>query len=137
MDRREEEIHSEHDAIQGKLQTRPDSWKNPPAPGGAQSPQRPGMTPDRSTVPGHFSARVAKATTRRRPLNQYATAEEIVRVFKQAPDDQLTPKHFEQATASYEELRKAYPWELPPMRPALPAVEPGDEPEALPAASAG
>lgn len=110
--------------------------KSPPAPGALQSPQHPGMTPDRSTIPGHFGSRVPRATTKRRPLTQYGTAEEVLRVFKKVPEDQLTPKHFEQATAAYEELRKAYPWELPPMRPALPAVDSGDVPAELPAESA-
>lgn len=109
--------------------------KSPPAPGASVSPQRPGMTPDRSTIPGYFTARVPRATTKRRPLTQYGTAEEIMRVFKKAPEEQITPKHFEQATASFEELRKAYPWELPPARPAQLAVAPGEQPEALPVAS--
>lgn len=127
----ERKIHIEHDLIQGEITTRANSWKNPPAPGGAESPHRPGMVPDRSSVPGHFSARVDKATTKQRPLSQYGTAEEILRVFKQVPEEQLKAADFEQAPASLEEMRKAYPWELPPTRPAVPAVA-GETPAALP-----
>jgi hypothetical protein len=105
--------------------------KSPPAPGASVSPQRPGMTPDRSTIPGKFSTNVPRATTKRRPLVQYGTAEEIMKVFKRQPEDKIEPKDFEQATASYEELRKAYPWEIPPVRPAQPAIAGGDAPQAL------
>jgi hypothetical protein len=110
-----------------------DRRKSPPAPGASASPQKPGMTPDRSSVPGHFSTRVAPPLTKRRPLTQYGTAEEIMKVFKKVPEEQVTAKSFEQATASYEELRKAYPWELPPVRPSQPAIAAGESPEALPA----
>lgn len=132
MDGSERKIHVEHDVTQGDLTTRPDTWKNPPAPGAAESPQRPGMVPDRSSVPGHFSTRVGKPAIKRRPLTQYATAEEVLKVYKQLPEDQIKPEHFEQAPASLEEMRKAYPWELPPVRPAQPAVAAGEAPEALP-----
>jgi hypothetical protein len=106
--------------------------KSPPAPGASVSPQRPGMTPDRSTIPGKFSTQVSRPGTKRRPLTQYGTAEEIMKVFKKVPEDQIASKNFEQATASYEELRKAYPWELPPVRPAQPAITAGESPESLP-----
>lgn len=105
--------------------------KSPPAPGASVSPQRPGMTPDRSTIPGKFSTHVSRPSTKRRPLTQYGTAEEIMKVYKKVPEEQVAPKNFEQATASYEELRKAYPWELPPARPAQPAIAAGETPEAL------
>lgn len=120
--RTDAEIRSTNDSV------RP---KSPPAPGASVSPQRPGMTPDRSTIPGKFSTSVPRATGKRRPLVQYGTAEEIMAVYKRRPDDQIEPKDFEQATASFEELRKAYPWEIPPVRPAQPAIAGGDAPEAL------
>lgn len=118
-----------------KIRNTRDSFrpKSPPAPGASISPQKPGRTPDQSVVPGHVNTRVPKPATKRRPLTQYGTAEEIMRVFKRVPEDQITPRHFEQATASYEELRKAYPWELPPARPAQPAIAAGETQEALPA----
>lgn len=91
--------------------------KSPPAPGAVASPQIPGEVPDHSTVPGHFSTRVARPTGRvRRPLTQYGTAEEIMHVFP-APEEEPDKSEFEQATASVEELRKAYPWQLPPVGP--------------------
>jgi len=109
--------------------------KSPKAPGAAASPQMPGQVPDRSTVPGHFSTRVARPVGRvRRPLTQYETAEEIMHVFP-APNEEPDKSEFEQATASVEELRKAYPWQLPPDGPtAVFALDQGvsPEPPALP-----
>jgi hypothetical protein len=99
------------------------------------SPQIPGQVPDRSTVPGHFSTRVARpAGPVRRPLTQYGTAQEIMHVFP-APNEEPDKSEFEQATASVEELRKAYPWQLPPDGPtAVFALDQGvaAEPPALP-----
>ncbi|HEY7032918.1 MAG TPA: hypothetical protein VH482_16355 [Thermomicrobiales bacterium] len=109
--------------------------KSPPAPGAVASPQIPGQVPDRSTVPGHFSTRVARpAGPVRRPLTQYGTAQEIMHVFP-APNEEPDKSEFEQATASVEELRKAYPWQLPPDGPtAVFALDQGvaAEPPALP-----
>ena len=109
--------------------------KPPKAPGATASPQIPGQVPDRSTVPGHFSTRVARPVGRvRRPLTQYETAEEIMHVFP-APNEEPQPAEFEQATASVEELRKAYPWQLPPEGPTpVFALDQGvaAEPPALP-----
>jgi hypothetical protein len=91
--------------------------KSPSAPGAAASPQMPGQVPDRSTVPGHSAARVPRAVGPiRRPLTQYGTAQEIMHVYP-APDDDPQPAEFEQSPASLEELRKAYPWQLPPLGP--------------------
>jgi hypothetical protein len=73
-----------------------------------------------------------------RPLTQYGTAEEIMDVFP-APDDEAEKAEFEQATASVEELRKAYPWQLPPEGPtAVFALDQGvaTAPPALPVAPA-
>jgi hypothetical protein len=124
----------------GKL-TRPERSygrpRSPKAPGAAASPQMPGQVPDRSTVPGHFSTRVPRpAGPVRRPLTQYGTAEEIMHVFP-APNEEPEKAEFEQATASVEELRKAYPWQLPPEGPTpVFALDQGvsPEPPALPAA---
>jgi hypothetical protein len=89
------------------------------------------MVPDRSTVPGRFSERVSPPTTKRRPLSQYGTAEELLAVFKQQPEANIEPKDFEQAPASFEEVRKAQLWELPPVRPADRALATGEAPVAL------
>lgn len=87
------------------------------APGAVSSPQMPGQVPDRSTVPGHFSTRVAPpAAPVRRPLTQYGTAQEIMHVYP-APNEEPEIAEFEQATAALEELRKAYPWQRTPKRP--------------------
>jgi hypothetical protein len=109
--------------------TRP---KLPPAPGASVSPQHPGDTPDRSGVPGYTNTGVPRPETKRRPLSQYGTAEEVMRVYKRVPEEEIKASHFEQASSSDEEQRKAYPWLLTPIRPATPAVAAGEEAEALP-----
>jgi hypothetical protein len=131
----DQQLGREPDSEDARVRTTADAVKpkSPPAPGARLSPQQPGMTPDRSSVPGHVDKPVGRPASKRRPLTQYGTAEEIMRVFKKTPEEQLEPGHFEQATASYEELRKAYPRELPPVRPARPTLAAGEEPAALPA----
>ena len=106
--------------------------KQPPAPGASVSPQHPGMAPDQSSTPGHTNTNVPPATSLRRPLTQYGTAQEIMRVFSKVPEGQIQPGDFEQATASFEELRKADPALMPPVRPARPALAEGEAPAALP-----
>lgn len=90
---------------------------SPRTPGGSRSPQHPGATPDRSTIPGHGALPVARPGEVRRPLTQYATAQEIMGVYAPAPGEAMDPSRFEQATASYEEMRKAYPAQATPTRP--------------------
>ena len=107
--------------------------KSPGSPGGNVSPQRPGMTPDRSNIPGFFSTRVPKATGKQRPLSQYGTAEEIMQVFTRVPDAEMKPEDFEQANASFEEVRKGNLALLPPKRPAQPAIAAPVSQEAIPA----
>src|SRR3954462_8742217 len=87
------------------LERRDDTPKAPPAPGAAKSPQQPGMVPDHSTIPGHFSERVNRATGKRRPLSQYGSAEELTLVYKQKSEEELVSTDFEQAPASFEETR--------------------------------
>ena len=102
-----------------------------PAPGAYASPQEPGQVPDRSTVPGHHSTRVPKPRHLYRPLTQYGTAEEIMRTFRRHGDE-ITPEQFEQATATFDELRKALPADLPPFRPAPGYLPAGTEAPQLP-----
>ena len=89
----------------------------PEAPGAVDSPQIPGQVPDRSTIPGQFRTRVEAAPNAPRPLTEYQTAQRIMHVYAAAPGEERNPTRFEQATASFEELRKANPALLPPARP--------------------
>lgn len=88
------------------------------APGGIFSPQVPGARPDRSNIPGHGGLPVPPAAVVHRPLTQYGTAQEIMGVYAPKPGEAMDPARFEQATATWEEVRKAYPAQLPPQRPA-------------------
>ena len=81
----------------------------PVTPGAVRSPQHPGQVPDRSTVPGHHAAPLGRPAHIRRPLTEYGTAQRIMHVYAAAPGQEDDPARFEQATASYEEIRKAYP----------------------------
>jgi hypothetical protein len=90
----------------------------PPAPGAVESPQMPGEVPDRSTIPGHRLQRMPHVSSVARPQIEAGTAQGIMSVFLVPPERANDPKRFEQATASYEEIRKAYPAQLPPTRPA-------------------
>ncbi|MFL5759048.1 MAG: hypothetical protein ACJ789_04875 [Thermomicrobiales bacterium] len=104
-----------------------------PAPGARRSPQIPGQVPDRSTVPGFHSTQVPKPTSVMRPLTQYQTAEEISKRFRKYPAGQIKPEQFEQADASFEELRKAIPADNPPVRPKRGYIlDAGEEAAALP-----
>ena len=101
-------------------------------PGGLLAPSRPGQTPDRSTVPGHGQLPVPPAGAKVRPLSQYGSAQEIIQVYTPGANGEWDKSDFEQFTASYEELRKANPADLPPDRPAVPATiiaEVDDTPE--------
>ncbi len=103
----------------------------PPSPGGTTSSKLPGMRPDRSTVPGHFSTRLSRPKSVRRPLTQYGTAEEIMSVFRRKPESQMISTDFEQAPASLEEMRKAIAADVPPTRPMPPALPSAPAPAAL------
>jgi hypothetical protein len=113
--------------------------KPPEAPGASHSPQRPGETPDWSDIPGEkvaISPPIEGVPLR--PLTQYGTAQEIANVFP-APTEDAEPSDFEQAPAAFQESRKAYPWQLPPVRPtSVFALDQGvaEEPPALPGAEA-
>lgn len=102
-----------------------------PRAGARSSPQIPGQTIDQFSVPGHTNYRVARTTTVRRPLTQFGTAQEIMGVYAPKPGQENDPARFEQASASYEELRKADPALLTPIRPL-----PGYDLKAVPATSA-
>lgn len=89
----------------------------PKSPGAFKSPQRPGQTPDRSTIPGHHHVQAPTPLGAPiRPAVQYLTAQELANAMP-VPDEPATIGDFEQAPASFEEQRKAYPWQTPPRRP--------------------
>lgn len=89
----------------------------PKSPGAWKSPQRPGQTPDRSTVPGHYSVQAPPPLGAPiRPAAQYLTAQELSNAMP-VPDEPADPSDFEQAPSAFEENRKAYPWQTPPRRP--------------------
>lgn len=90
---------------------------SPTTPGGSISPQVPGARPDRSNIPGHNQLPVPPTPGVRRPLTQYGTAQEIMEVYAPKRGEAMEPARFEQATASWEEVRKAYPAQLPAQRP--------------------
>ena len=68
-------------------------------------------------MPGQYARRVPRATSVRRPLTEYGTAQAIMNVFAAKPGQENEPSRFEQATASNEDRRKAYPARPPPPRP--------------------
>ncbi len=88
-----------------------------PTPGGGRSPQRPGQTPDRSSIPGERRDRSPRVTSLLRPISQYGTAEEIMQVFRPHDGVIWVKEDFEQTSASNEEMRKANPADLTPIRP--------------------
>lgn len=90
----------------------------PAAPGAVDSPQEPGQVPDRSTVPTQDQLPVPPDSIERRPLTEYGTAQRIMHVYAAESGQEDDPARFEQATASYEEMRKAYPALEMPARPA-------------------
>jgi hypothetical protein len=103
-------------------------------PGAGRSPQMPGQVPDRSGVPGHGQLPVPPTAGPIRPLSQFGTAQEILGVYApdpSQPGQETDPARFEQATAAFEELRKADPALLTPIRPL-----PGYDLDATPALTA-
>ena len=106
------------------------------APGASGSPQMPGQVPDRSGVPGQGQMPFPSNVDAPRPLTQGGSAQEIVGVYAahlSNPEQVDNPARFEQAAATYEEMRKADPSLLTPVRPlpgydldATPAIEGGE-----------
>ncbi|HWV23369.1 MAG TPA: hypothetical protein VNZ58_04195 [Thermomicrobiales bacterium] len=92
----------------------------PVAPGAVTSPQIPGQVPDRSSVPGENQIPVPPppAGGPRRPLVERETAQGIMHVYAPKNGNEDDPARFEQATVSYEEIRKAVPFLRTPIRPA-------------------
>lgn len=110
--------------------------RSPESPGASSAPHRPGEVPDHTDLRGQRGdASPFHAGSSRRPLTQYGTAQEISHIFPD-PDEAASPADFEQPPASFQEQRKAYPWQNPPVRPtSVFAFDQGTslEPPALPA----
>lgn len=112
-------------AFEQRKSTRPeeviDSHRGPmpKAPGAVRSPQMPGEVPDRSSIPGEDVLPVPPPSGPVvRPLTQYGSAQEVMGVYAATDTNVDDPARFEQATASYEEMRKANPSLRPPARPS-------------------
>lgn len=91
----------------------------PVAPGAVTSPQEPGEVPDRTNIPEQDRLPIAPAEGEvRRPETEYGTAQRIMGVFERFSGAHDDPARFEQATVSYEEIRKATPALRTPNRPA-------------------
>jgi hypothetical protein len=91
----------------------------PLAPGANRSPQVPGQVPDRSSIPGHGQLPVElPAAEVVRPRSESGTSQSIMGVYTARDGNEHDPARFEQATISYEELRKANPALRTPVRPA-------------------
>ena len=90
----------------------------PGAPGATLSPQVPGQVPDRSSVPGHRELPVDLPSGEvRLPATEYGSAQRIMGVYAASDGNRDDPARFEQATATYEEMRKADPSLRTPVRP--------------------
>ena len=49
-------------------------------------------------------------------MTEYGTAQQVMDLMP-APDEEAKPTDFEQPQSSFQERRKAYPWQVPPVRP--------------------
>ena len=88
-----------------------------PAPGATDSPQLPGMTPDQPDLIGMSRGSLPTLASNRRPLSEYGTAQRLLRLFTPDPGQELEAADWEQGPAAREELRKADPALLTPIRP--------------------
>jgi hypothetical protein len=87
-------------------------------PGANRSPQIPGQVPDRPSVPDHGELPVELPTDGApRPIAENGTAQRIMGVYEATDENRDDPARFEQATATYEEVRKADPSLRTPVRP--------------------
>lgn len=89
----------------------------PEAPGATVSPQRPGMTPDDPDLPERPRGSLPPLESTRRPLTEYQTAQQRLRLFIPAPGTELQAADWEQGPISNEERRKVDPALQTPIRP--------------------
>jgi len=91
--------------------------RSPRAPAATASPQRPGMTPDQPDLPGRSRGSLPPLASNRRPLTEYGTAQQLIGVFTPKPGEAMQASDWEQGPSAMEELRKADPALLTPIRP--------------------
>ena len=91
--------------------------RTPQAPAATTSPQRPGMTPDQPALPGRTRGSLPPLASNRRPLTEYGSAQRLLGLFTPKPGTELQASDWEQGPSSTEELRKADPALLTPIRP--------------------
>jgi hypothetical protein len=89
----------------------------PRAPAAMSSPQLPGMTPDQPALPGRSRGSLPPLASNRRPLSEYGSAQRLLGLFTPAPGTELQASDWEQGPSATEELRKADPALLTPIRP--------------------
>ncbi len=91
--------------------------RTPPAPAATTSPQLPGMTPDQPALPGRSRGSLPPLASNRRPLSEYGSAQRLLGLFTPQPGTELQASDWEQGPSAMEELRKADPALLTPIRP--------------------
>ena len=91
--------------------------RTPQAPAATSSPQRPGMTPDQPALPGRPRGSLPPLASNRRPLTEYGSAQRLLGLFTPDPGTELQASDWEQGPSATEELRKADPALLTPIRP--------------------
>jgi hypothetical protein len=75
------------------------------------------MTPDQPDLPGRSRGSLPPLASNRRPLTEYGSAQRLLGLFTPKPGTELLAADWEQGPSSTEELRKADPALLTPMRP--------------------
>jgi hypothetical protein len=75
------------------------------------------MTPDDPDLPGKPRGSLPPLASNRRPLTEYGTAQRLLRLFTPAPGTTLEASDWEQGPAAMEEMRKADPALVTPIRP--------------------
>ncbi len=91
--------------------------RTPQAPAATSSPQLPGMTPDQPALPGRARGSLPPLASNRRPLSEYGSAQRLLGLFTPKPGTELQASDWEQGPSAMEELRKADPALLTPIRP--------------------
>ena len=91
--------------------------RTPRAPAAMSSPQLPGMTPDQPALPGRPRGSLPPLASNRRPLTEYGSAQRLLGLFTPEPGTELQASDWEQGPSAMEELRKADPALLTPIRP--------------------